>query len=451
MSPFSAPNPFFLHQKLSSLFSLLLLLDFQDFHAALPLSSFILVLYDGNCQLQILDDCVDPEDLDAMWIEPDVSAEWTDVGETKGLKVHLSRDPDGHPYLTQTEMKAVAGIIVRRHFVSQIDSDMLCAIAELESDRQPLATTYKKNLKRELGYTAYQVAENSNLLYEPFLNVYFGAAYLKWLSNFDQKERSEEFMVRAYKGGTKKATHKSTLSYWKKYLTVKERLPSRKAFGVCPAPAPSASATAVSHNKGGGPTNTTWDSRTSSEDMEAMWNNPNVNKEWTTSGEKKGKVRLSHDMENNPYLSRVELRAVVEIIFATHFSRRRIKPSFLCALSEMVSMRFVNGIGQRTGLMGIDYPTACWLYKDVGFKGYIVESVEDLTKPFVSVYFGAAYMTWLSEYEGRERTPQFVVQAYLSGPRNVNLQESGPLWAKFEEALSRYEDTKKETDKCTIK
>lgn len=34
-------------------------------------------------------------------------------------------------------------------------------------------------------------------------------------------------MIRAYKGGTKKATHKSTLSYWKKYLSVKESLPSR--------------------------------------------------------------------------------------------------------------------------------------------------------------------------------------------------------------------------------
>lgn len=37
----------------------------------------------------------------------------------------------------------------------------------------------------------------------------------------------------------------------------------------------------------------------------------------------------------------------------------------LCAISEMVSMRFVNGVGQRTGLMGIDYPTAGWLYKYV--------------------------------------------------------------------------------------
>lgn len=59
---------------------------------------------------------------------------------------------------------------------------------------------------------------------------------------------------------------------------------------------------------GAGPVNTTWDSRTSNEDMEEMWNNPEVNKEWTKSGEKRGKVRLSHDAEKNPYLSRVELR-----------------------------------------------------------------------------------------------------------------------------------------------
>lgn len=26
-------------------------------------------------------------------------------------------------------------------------------------------------------------------------------------------------------------------------------------------------------------------------------------------------------------------------------------------------MRFVNGVRTRTGLMGIDYPTAAWLYR----------------------------------------------------------------------------------------
>lgn len=141
---------------------------------------------------------------------------------------------------------------------------------------------------------------------------------------------------------------------------------------------------------------------------------------------------------------------VAEIILSKHFSTKRVQPAVLCALAEIVSRRFLSGIIPRTGLMGVDYPTACWLYKDLGYKAYKVESVEDLMKPFVSMYFGAAYLAWLSEYEGRERTPQFVVQAYIAGPKNVNLQETGPLWLKFEEELSRYEDLKKEQGGCFI-
>ncbi|KAI8005709.1 hypothetical protein LOK49_LG07G03684 [Camellia lanceoleosa] len=250
------------------------------------------------------DDCVDHLDMEALWMDPDVRNEWISAGETKGRKVHLSRDPDGQPYLTQTEMKAVAGIIVRRHFVSLIDSDMICAIAELESDRQPISTRYNKKTKeitvgimqilpktadwlvRELGYRAYEVEGNSKLLYRPFTNVYLGASYLNWLSNYSQQERSEEFIVRAYKGGTKKATHKSTLQYWRRYLGVKESLPSRNFFEVGPMNDPSASAAPVQQMTGAA--NTTWDSRASPEDMEEMWNHPIVSK-WSKSGEKQEK------------------------------------------------------------------------------------------------------------------------------------------------------------------
>jgi hypothetical protein len=49
--------------------------------------------------------------MEAMWREPEVSTEWLDAGETKGNKVHLSRDPDGEPYLTQTEMKVKQSFI----------------------------------------------------------------------------------------------------------------------------------------------------------------------------------------------------------------------------------------------------------------------------------------------------------------------------------------------------
>ncbi|XAR56920.1 hypothetical protein NMG60_11037577 [Bertholletia excelsa] len=421
------------------------------------------------------DDCVDPQDMEALWTDPEVQTEWINAGEAKGKKVHLSRDPDGQPYLTQTEMKAVAGITVRRHFFSQIDLDMICAIAELESDRQPTSRRYNKKTKeitlglmqlspnaadwlfRELGYQAYDVEGNSELLYRPFINVYLGAAYLKWLSNYDNKERSEEFIVRAYKGGVKKETHKSTLVYWRQYLSVKETPPSRwlvhtlvTAFDIAPFRNDPSSSAAPVRQITVAAANTTWDSRASPEDMEDMWNHPHVTKEWTKSGEKRGGVRFSLDAEKKPYLSRIELKAVAEMIVSKHFITKGIKPTTLCALTEIVSLRFVNGVGPRPGLMGIDYPTACWLYEDLGCKAYKVESVNDLTKPFASMYFGAGYLVWLSEYEGRERTLQFVVQAYLGGPKNVNLQETGSHWLKFQEALSRYEGLKRETGSCTI-
>ncbi|KAF5477279.1 hypothetical protein F2P56_003929 [Juglans regia] len=67
------------------------------------------------------DDCIDPIDMGEMWSIPEVRTEWLDAGESREQKVHLSRDPDGQPYLTQTEMKAVAEIVVRRHFDSRID------------------------------------------------------------------------------------------------------------------------------------------------------------------------------------------------------------------------------------------------------------------------------------------------------------------------------------------
>jgi hypothetical protein len=41
------------------------------------------------------------------------------------------------------------------------------------------------------------------------------------------------------------------------------------------------------------------------------------------------------------------------------------------------------------------------LFRELGFRAYKLELVDDLSNPFVSMYFGAAYVAWLSEYEGR--------------------------------------------------
>lgn len=436
------------------------------------------------------DDCVDPSDLEALWADSQVRTEWLDAGETSGHKVHLSRDPDGQPFLTQTEMRAVVEIIVHRHFDSHVDPDMICAIAELESDRQPLLTQYNKKTKettfgimqisektadwliKELGYQAYEQVEDRTLLYKPFINLYLGAAYLKWLSNYEQVPRGEEFVVRAFKGTVKKVNHKSTLPYWRRYLSVKESLPSRKIFKEGPSmhqggsgfgqnaedqaagfTAPSTSPTdggVNSKKEGSDAALTYWESKTSPEDMQEMWSNREVHREWVKCRKKRGHVWFSQDENKRPYVSQIELKGVAQIILSKHFSTRGVKPTILCAIAESISMRFVNGIGSRIGLMGIDYGTADWLYKELGYKAYRVESAEDLTKPFVSMYFGAAYLAWLSQYEGRERSPKFVIQAYFSGPKNVNLDETGPGWLKFEEALSRYEDIGRDSGSCSI-
>ncbi|XP_020531574.1 uncharacterized protein LOC18447898 isoform X2 [Amborella trichopoda] len=399
------------------------------------------------------DDCVDPEDMEAMWRDRDVSNEWEAVGETRGKKVHLSRDPDGQSYLTQTEMR-----------------EMICAIAEIESNRQPLAQRYDPKsreasvgimqmlqptaewLFRELGYRAFEMEGKPNLLFRPFISVYLGAAYLKWLSNFDGTSRNEEFVVRAYYGGPKKATHKSTTGYWKHYLSVKQSLPSRSEVNL--AKKYSMASDDLDHvNRASSTTAgwTYWDSKASADDMEELWKNPEVLKEWTKSGERKGRVRFSQDPEKRPYLSRVEVKAVADIIVSRHFASKGIRPALLSALAEMSSMRFLDGIGPGSGIMGIPYQTALWLNKDIGFKAYKVKAMEDLSNPFLSMYFGTAYVSWLSQYEGRERTDEFVVQAYLRGPDNVNIQETGPLWVKFQRIVPSYEDLKKMNEgNCTI-
>nr|XP_029118720.1 uncharacterized protein LOC105039682 isoform X4 [Elaeis guineensis] len=373
------------------------------------------------------DDCVEPEDMKSLWMDAEVRKEWDDVGEMMGQKVHLSRDPDGEPYITQVEMKAVAKIVVHRHFDSQLDPDVICAIAEISSGRQIVAQQYDQK-NREMRIGIMQIAPE----------------IAEWLV----RERSEEFVVRAYQGGIKKATHKSTRDYFQRYLSVKQSLTPIREQGTYDNN--SFSLQGLSTRTKAGEEWNYWDSRVSPPDMEELWNNPDVLKEWTKSGERRGRVRFSHNKENKPYLSRVEVKAVAQIIISRYFSSRGVQSTALAALAEVVSMRFVNGVRARTGLMGIDYPTAAWLYKDLGCRAYEVKSVDDLYNPFVSMYFGAAYLSWLSEYEGRQRSHEFIIQAYLGGPENVNLQETGPFWNKFLEALSYYEDSKRDSGSCSI-
>ncbi|KAG9438987.1 hypothetical protein H6P81_019152 [Aristolochia fimbriata] len=418
------------------------------------------------------DDCVEPEDLEAMWADPEVSQEWIDAGETKGQKILLSRDPDGQPFLTQTEMRAVAEITVSRHFNSKIDPDMLRALAEIASDRQPLCSRYDKKTKetsiglmqitpaiatkilKETDCRAYEIQASQSALNRPFVNTYMGAAYLKWLSTFEGTERDEEFVIRAYKGNIKKpkkAYHKSTLDFWNRYLSVKKSLPSRRNTNDRESETVESDSSDSDGPAAPKADNQLkyWDSVVSQEDMDELWKRPSVQKEWTKSGEKRGRVRFPLDPKGRPYLSLAEVKAIAEIVVSKHFTMKQMAPAVLCALAELSSMRFVNGVGARKGLMGIDYPTAVWLHRD-GYNAYQAKSEVDLSNPFLSMYFGAAYLVWLSNYEGRPRAPEFIAEAYIAGPENVKPDEASILLLKFQDALSLYDDPKTVQKHCSI-
>lgn len=72
-------------------------------------------------------------------------------------------------------------------------------------------------------------------------------------------------------------------------------------------------------------------------------------------------------LSRSPFSTHLVVFIVLSFVFKLSFvisSLRLISvQTALCALAEIVSMRFVNGVGPRPGVMGIDYPTACWLYK----------------------------------------------------------------------------------------
>ncbi|VAI44783.1 unnamed protein product [Triticum turgidum subsp. durum] len=338
------------------------------------------------------DDCLDPDDIQLMWADP----------------------------------HAVAAITVQRHFKSQLDpvlilflyvlssfalvtvigKYMIGALAEIASGRRLFVDDYDRKTKetkmgimqvtpevaqwlgRELGYKNYDIEleDNIDLLYWPFINVYFGAAYAKWLFSCDENRQPDSFNELAPDLLENSSTAGTQLVYW--------------------------------------------DSKVSEEDMGGMWSQPDVLKEWTNSGERRGNVRFSHDAKKRPYLSRVEVKAVAEIIISRHFSSRGVKPEALAALAEVSSMRFVHGVRSRTGLMGIDYPTAAWL------------SSFHIVVLTCSLHF--EYVEIVAIRHTQERSHEFIVQAYLGGPDKVNLQETGPYWKKFLEALVHYEDPKKQ-------
>lgn len=92
--------------------------------------------------------------------------------------------------------------------------------------------------------------------------------------------------------------------------------------------------------------------------------------------------------------------------------------------------RYEAGLGvSSTGLMQVLSSTANWLYSSMGYTG---KHPADLFDPEAAMYFGCAYLDYLSKYKGQARGADFIVQSYNAGPGNPS---TGYL-AKYNKALS---------------
>ncbi|CAI5470597.1 unnamed protein product [Closterium sp. Yama58-4] len=360
------------------------------------------------------------------------------------------------------------------------EGDLAAAIARVESAWQPLAHRYEtklgeastglmqvlqstaKWLEQDMGYRAYTVDPSNPFLYRPFEATYYGMAYHAWLSNYKGIPRSEEFVVRGYNGGPGGWEIPATEKYWSKYLQAKQEiLPSTSVPSpVARAPAPRSYTSICGDSRGAsggypngymdkhgdrGPINVIyWDDWTDGEDMRAMWADPSVKVLWEQRREASGKVPFKMEKvggKSVPHVGLEEIHAATLVLLRRHFSGRgkRLWPTGLassegdavlavCAVARVESAwqplayRFEPRLGEASiGLMQVLQSSAEWLARDMGYRAYAADVASSMIRrPFAGLYYGMAYLAWLTTYKGISRSEEFVVRAYHGGPGRWN-------------------------------
>jgi len=97
--------------------------------------------------------------------------------------------------------------------------------------------------------------------------------------------------------------------------------------------------------------------------------------------------------------------------------------------------RYESHLGEAsTGLTQVLTSTARWLAKDLGFNAYGIPNEDELYDPETSMYFGAAYLTWLSTYKGKKQSEEFVVRGFNGGPNGIRLKATQRYWEKYQKA-----------------
>lgn len=120
-----------------------------------------------------------------------------------------------------------------------------------------------------------------------------------------------------------------------------------------------------------------------------------------------------------------------------------VSPLMIAAMAQIESsynpkaQRHEAHLGDSSwGLMQTLLGTAQWLYDDMGYRDFGRPSEKTLTDGRTSLYFGMAYVDWLSRYKGIQRSEQWIVESYNGGPNNSNAQTRNH-WAKYQRAKAQ--------------
>lgn len=126
-------------------------------------------------------------------------------------------------------------------------------------------------------------------------------------------------------------------------------------------------------------------------------------------------------------------RATVEAMAARNNSAYgwSVSPRLVAAIAKVESdynplaIRFepyvphVGGPDFSVGLMQTLVSTAEWLHDGMGYRGKPRPTRESLMDAETSLYYGQAYLHYLSRYGGRARDTDWIIQSYNAGPGNA--------------------------------
>lgn len=146
-------------------------------------------------------------------------------------------------------------------------------------------------------------------------------------------------------------------------------------------------------------------------------------------------------------LSLSDARKIAKNIVDTYF-RGRVDPAMLTAMMQIESSfrpsatRFEPHLNDSSfGLMQVLFSTAKWLRNELGYRAFSLSDGAAMFDPATSVYFGAAYVDWLTKHPRADGSEAWIVMSYNGGPGANNSQTRNHL-AKYNAAKAAQERVK---------